>query len=316
MVDVKYSYSISKDFPNSIVSTRNLTKEILESNITISLLCINTSENSCDILFKTNLQIADKIILDSIISKHSGIEILEIENPKTEDGKIFVAPNIFPLGVLTNYSGVADDIENGIYGGGELLLLSSSTTGDTIKYFRYLDWNYLAGGNVMFTGADLGDWCSFLVSAPKTEGTYNPGNGMFVKYPVKEGLNMFVPTAGDGDWDLDLAEKENPNVRFTKVKPVPAMGTGFFDWNENTESVTLNLKGAGGFNLFDEEIPLNEFVSKIPLLGDNTISMINSAIKPIRILPHWKYTVTLHNSSNKYLKLAVFFYKAKQNTLR
>ncbi len=126
---------------------------------------------------------------------HSGIEVLEVENPKTEDGKVFVAPNIFPLGVLTNYSGVSDDIENGIRGGGELLLISSASVGDTSKYFRYLDWNFLAGGNVIYTGADFGDWCSFLISAPKTEGISNPGHGMFNKYPVREGLNKASSTA-------------------------------------------------------------------------------------------------------------------------
>ncbi len=56
MVDIKYSYSISNDFPNSIVSTGNLTKEIQESTITIALSCINTSGDNCDIYFKTNYQ--------------------------------------------------------------------------------------------------------------------------------------------------------------------------------------------------------------------------------------------------------------------
>jgi hypothetical protein len=316
MVDVKYAYNINDDFPNSIVSTSSLTREIQDSEIKVSLLQINTASGICDVWFKSSLSLVEKSILDRLVAIHSGIEVSEVENPKADDGKIFVAPNIFPLGVLTNFCGVADDIENGISGGGDLLLLSSSSAGETVKYFRYIEWSYLAGGNVLFTGADFGDWVSFMVYCPPTDGVSNPGKGMFMKYPVKAGINMFIPTAGDGDWDLDLTEKENQNVRFMKVKPVPAMGTGFFDWDENTEAVTLNANGAGAFNLFDAALPLSEFVSKMPLIGDGNVSLTVPAVKPIRILPHWAYKVTLHNSSNKYLKLAAMFYRARQNALR
>ena len=316
MVDVKYSYSINKDFLNKKVATDKLTKEIESANITVSLLYINTAGDVCDIWFKTYLSLVEKSILDGVVAVHNGEPDTEKENPKSDDGKIYVAPNIFPIGVLTNFCGVSDDIENGIAGGGDLLLLASSSAGETNKYFRYIEWTYLAGGHVMFTGADFGDWCSFLVYCPPTDGASNPGNGMYNKYPVKSGVNMYIPANGDGNWDLNLKEKENPNVRFTKVKPVPATGTGFFDWDENTEDVTLNPSGNGGYNLFDVAIPLSEFVSKIPLLGDDSISLIVPAIKPIRILAHWGYKVTLYNSSNKYLKLAALFYRAKQNVLR
>jgi hypothetical protein len=316
MVDVKYSYSVSNDFPNFIVSSSSLTKEIQNSHITISLSCINIEGDVCDIFFKAELSLDEKNILDAIVSSHSGIETSEVENPKTVDGKIYVAPNIFPLGVLTNFCGVADDLENGIVGSGELLNLCSSSIGDTIKYFRYIEWIYLAGGHLMFTGADIGDWCSFLVYVPPTEGVSNQGNGMFNKYPVGSGINMYIPAAGNGDWDLNLTEKENSNVRFTKVKPIPAINTGFFDWDENTEEVFLNANGTGAYNLFDSYIPLSEFFSKVPLLGNDSISLIVPAIKPIRILPHWVFKVTLHNSANKYLKFAALLYRAKQNALR
>jgi hypothetical protein len=310
-MSIKYTYSISQDFLNGKVDSTKLTYEIGESNITIALDYINTSGDDCDIWFKIEISNDEKIILNGIVINHDGEQISEIENPKSEDGKIFVAPNMFPLGVITNFCGVSDDVENGIIGGGDMFIVSSIQQGETEKIFGFVDWSYLAGGHVMFSGATVGDWVSFLTYCPATIGTYVEGYGMFNKYPVGVGVNIFIPAAGDGYWNLDLDEKENANVNFSKVKPVPADGIGFFDWNENTEEITINYNGKGGYHLFDVIMPLNEFVSKVPLLGNHTLPLIVPAVKPIKILPHWKNKITLYNSSNKSLNLTALFYKAK-----
>lgn len=310
-MSVKYTYSISQDFLNGKIDSTKLTYEIGESNITIALDYINTSGDDCDIWFKIAISEDEKTILDGIVANHDGESIVEVDNPKQEDGKIFVAPNIFPLGVITNFCGVSDDVENGIFGGGDLFTVYSTQQGETIKILEFIDWSYLAGGHVVFSGAEIGDWVSLLTYCPATVGTYVDGYGMFNKYPIGDGINIFVPAAGDGYWNLDLNEKENANVNFTKVKPVPANGTGFFDWNCDTEKVTVNYNGKGDYHLFDVTVPLNEFVSKIPLIGDHTFPLIVPAVKPIKILPHWKNKVTLYNSSNKPLSFGALFYRGK-----
>jgi hypothetical protein len=128
-------------------------------------------------------------------------------------------------------------------------------------------------------------------------------------------LSIFAPYPGGG-WNLDLAEKENAHVAFTKVRPVPAPGNaGFFDWNSETGAVTVNAEQKGGYQLIDGDIVINEFVTKVALIGDDHFPLTVPAVRPVRILPHWKFVVTLHNSTLKTLQLAAMLYRGKGNVL-
>jgi len=72
MASVKYSYSISTDFPNQKVATDRLTLEIQESEIVTALDYINTNGDDCDIWFKASLSSGDSNILDDIVDTHNG----------------------------------------------------------------------------------------------------------------------------------------------------------------------------------------------------------------------------------------------------
>lgn len=232
-------------------------------------------------------------------------------SPRGTDGRPFISPNIFPVGYLTQFTGVSDDIDNGIEGGGNLLVLSSSVVEEISLEVQFLRAYYLAGGAASWSGAVAGDWVGFQLVAPATAGTSNPGAGAYDKYAVGTGVHMYIPNATQtGDWDLDLDETLNENVDFTKVVPVPADNAdGFFDWDRDTGVVTLNASQTGRYNLFDFLVSMHAFVKNVPLIGSSSSPFTVPAIKPYLCLPHWHVKITLNNSTAKALSLGAFIYR-------
>jgi hypothetical protein len=286
------------------------------AGITVALERIDTAGDACDVWFKAALSEGEATILDALVAAHSGVPVAPLVEPQDVDGRKYTAPNLFPLGVLTNFCGASDDVAAGTVGT-ELLAFETDAQGDDVTEFQFVQWSYLAGGHLAYAGFVLGDHISLTVYSPATAGTENVGAGDYNKVEVGGGVHVFVPTTpGTGNWDLDLAEKQNANVAFTKVRPVPAPGsTGYFDWDPDTETVTVNTAGTGGYHLFDAAIDLNEFVTKLPLLGTDHFPLIVPAVKPIRVLPHWVFKVTLHNTSAKQIQLVATLYRARANAL-
>lgn len=234
--------------------------------------------------------------------------------PKTTDGKQIVLMNLFPGHVLTNFVGCGDDIANNVRFGGPLFKLTKSSAGATTLAWQYKEWIYLAGGRCYYENAVFGDYVDCRILAPATAGTAASGTGAYNKYQVAAGLNMFVPApAVDGDWDLNLTEKLNANVDFTKVVPVPSSDeTGFFDWDPETEAVTFNAMQTGKYNLFDQQITIANFVRKAPVVGDRDLQMVVPAVKPKRILAHWKTEVSITNAAGGHdLNVCWYMYLAR-----
>lgn len=73
-MDERYRYSIADDFPNSVVNSRVLTEDIVDSTISGTLLHINTKNDNCDIWFGATLVSSDETELDGVVATHSGIE--------------------------------------------------------------------------------------------------------------------------------------------------------------------------------------------------------------------------------------------------
>lgn len=91
MNNAKYTFMFSS-FPNTMVSSDRLTKEIQNSLITIALDHIDTSANSCDVLFKSFLSESEVNILNTIVSSHTGVPL--------PDNTIMPVKLIGPLGEL------------------------------------------------------------------------------------------------------------------------------------------------------------------------------------------------------------------------
>lgn len=91
-MSIKYSFEITTNFINGIVDSTRLTNEIVASTITIALDYIGTADGYCDIWFRSTLTAEDEIILNSIVSTHTGEPITAtpqeviIQQPKNADG--------------------------------------------------------------------------------------------------------------------------------------------------------------------------------------------------------------------------------------
>ena len=240
--------------------------------------------------------------------------------PMTDDNSPYISPNMFPLGSITHFCGIADNVTTGVEKGGDLFTVESAIVEDKEFDFQFVRWSYIAGGHIFYKGSVLGDAVSFETRVPATVGISNPGAGWYHKYEIvpSSGMHIYAPSATQtGDWDLDLTETLNANVGFTKAAPVPSPGyNGYFDYDvDDPDKVTLNTDGKGGYNLFDFAMQLDEFVSKVPLLGDDHFPLTVPAVKPVKLLPQWTFRVTLHNSSEKDLEFAFVLYRAKGNTV-
>ena len=231
--------------------------------------------------------------------------------PSSNDSRPFVAPTMFPVSYMAQFTGVSDDIVNGVVAAGDPITVSSTTVEVALIEVQFISKYRLAGGEAVWKGATIGDWVSFSLAAPGTTGTSNSGAGVYDKYALGAGMNMYIPNATQtGDWDIDLDEKFNSNVDFTKAVPVPALSLdGFFDWDMDTGVLTLNASKEGRYNLFDFELPLRTFVQKVPLIGESSQMFTVPAIKPYMCLPHWHVHLTVNNSSEKTLDFGAFLYR-------
>jgi len=82
----KYIYSIEKDFPNSKVDTEALVYEIRESSITIALDYVFISnEIECHIFMKAELVEDEHLILNQIVSQHTGEPLPGVQQSNTVD---------------------------------------------------------------------------------------------------------------------------------------------------------------------------------------------------------------------------------------
>jgi hypothetical protein len=222
--------------------------------------------------------------------------------PKTHDGKLQVSPDIFPGGVALYVAGVGDN--TGV-GDGQIFNASSEEAGDVNVEFGFKDWVYAAGGGITCEGGQIGDYVDLKIYCPANvveESVDNTGNCN--KVSLGGGLNLIVPAAGNGAFDIDLAE----------ASPVPAEGNdGYWDWSEpDTGRGTITaLPGVGKYNIIEQQIPLSSFVRKFPLIADGLIDITIPALKPKKVLPHWKWVFTLHNSGHTGLKVGWYLMTAR-----
>jgi hypothetical protein len=224
--------------------------------------------------------------------------------PKTPDGKLQVSPDIFPGGVSLYVVGAGDS--GGTVGSGNAFQSTSESGGDTVVEFGFRDWVYMAGGGLMCSGALLGDYICYDLYAPANPAVAAPSNdGNCNKVDLGGGFNMIVPAAGDGAFNID----------FSAAVPVPAENNdGYWDWSEPDSglgAVSPSMPAHGKYNIFEPQLPLGTFVKKLPLLGTQTVDITIPALKPKKVLPHWKHKITITNSGHTGLKVAWYLMTAR-----
>jgi hypothetical protein len=167
-----------------------------------------------------------------------------------------VADNRLPPGYTVYPTGIADALQASGYRAGTALKFDAN---NKVRRFQMLNHWYGIGGRAIWEGADLDDYLNGFLKAPATSHGVNTA-GDFNKYAVGGGINMFTPAApGAGAWSLSLTEKHT-GTQVLKCVPVPSStGTGFFDYDSQTNVIAVNATQTGGYNLFDTELTLHCF---------------------------------------------------------
>jgi len=302
-----YTYSIQSDFPNHAVSSDRLTSEISDSAIVTALDHIDTSGDSCHVVFKAELSSGDEQTLDGLVAAHSGEALpssgmlVSLAGPKQVDGSPYFSPCMFPSGVYLYITGAGDGTERG---NGQAFQLSSETEENKVVEFGFLDWVLVAGGGVLVKGAQLGDHATMEVYCPATPVVPNGGNTGNCN--VVNGI--IVPAAGNGSYDVNLAQA---NPVLTPLK------NGYWEWDfplTGKGTVTLGAPGQAGAHLIAADYPLTKFINKTPL-RDGHMDFTISAIEPKILLPHWKGKVTVHNAGHTGLEVAWYLTTARVQTI-
>lgn len=230
--------------------------------------------------------------------------------PRTSDGKPIYLPNIFPGGVNLYYAGCGDHPTNG-RGEGDTFVISSEAAGDINFEWQFNDWVYIAGGGIGYMNAEHGDHMSIMLFAPATPVTPASGDG---NCNVVSGV--IIPAAGNGAYNADLSQ----------AVPIPSFdedngGTpaGFWDWDDplvGRGSVTPSATPGGAkWHLIAAPVNLVRFAAKFPLVRSGNVSMTMPAIKPKKVLPQWKFKVTLHNAGHTDLRASWYLVLARVKTL-
>ncbi len=237
-----------------------------------------------------------------------------ISGPRTNDGKPIFLPNLFPGNVILYICGVGDDTTT--LGAGDDFKLQATANQTITQDFHFRDWVYLAGGGIFYEAANA-DKISVKLWTPASTVTASSGGntGNCNLVALGGGKNLIVPAAGNGTHNLVSAVPVPSYDEENGETPV-----GYWDWSEPDTGVgTMTANpGAGKWNLVDYSIDLAYFVRGLQLVGngaDGSFDITVPAIKPKKILPQWKFTVTLDAGSSLHtVKISWYLVTARRKT--
>ncbi len=210
------------------------------------------------------------------------------------DGKQVVILNPCTEGWATWFSGAGDDIQNGTRGDGQKILISFSGTGsEGNPEIVYVDMQFIEpvevhDGELNWKPVDnfsANDRFSFSVIMNATPSESAQGNGNANKVSIGSGMNIIVPAAGNGSYNIDLGDGEND---FGTVVPIPNdANTGYWNICRSTGKVSIaSPSGTGTHDLFDFQLE-SFFLKNMPCGSPMGVFAID-AYKVEWIHPNWK----------------------------
>jgi len=177
---------------------------------------------------------------------------------------------------------------------GTPMYVSGDTPGDgTSITFRFREPVQVRGGEAwLLTDFNKDDYASVELFASATPVVANGGGtGNCNLVPVGP-YQLIVPAAGNGAHDIDLnAKVGTSSVHQASLVPASA-GDGFFDYDEDTNEITMNVTQTGGYNLFNSEIILQRFLNHVRIRQEKDSFM---GLEAKTVMPHWSWRVILHH---------------------
>lgn len=319
--------TISTDFSKGLNSSL-LYQEISDSSITRNISAINTSGDTCYIIFNgdTALSTLDNDILNTVISAHDGsitepsidtvtlvhpdgeivtntnpLNITDSVNPKDFLNKLMTHDTPRPTWCNTYITGEGDDPSSPYnkLGGGNNLFWNHKI-GDPNENI-YVQFNNLCTDRIedfiangwIFNKGCLGDQLTCEVVNKVTNITTGQINTNYNLY----GGYMIIPAAGDGTIQVDPADMRLVRCLKSQTTGITPPGYWTGDWNSTTglwENVTPVPDGTGTHNMFSVELVLDRFANHINMLdGQKMFLHIQDAAQFSREL-----MLKFHNDTN------------------
>lgn len=233
---------------------------------------------------------------DEAIARLVGIGVVSAIS--TREGRPIVQPVTLGENQWHYWHSVGDTA--GALRAGAHFTLSKDVAGDGVLEWRYRDPVWMAGGDLTFQGALVGDHVSFCVYAPATPVTASEG-GNTGNCNVYYGV--IVPAPGNGAYNVDLAD----------CHPVPTSAEdGYWDYALPADmkftgtTVLSETPGAAKYHLITQRFDLTEFVAHEMLLGSGKSSYTPENINASLCLPEWRFECTLHNDDGGHTIEAVW----------
>lgn len=202
------------------------------------------------------------------------------------------------------YTGAGDDAVNGKIGDGDLLTFdfqpgitelehivefhnSGEDSGDVYVHEAYAAW----------TGAKLGNFFSVCIFAKATD-LQTIVNKDLILHPFRDGSGNFIKYSPNG-----------PGTGTHGFAGVPVLikqhlSDGDWDYSSAT-GLTPNFEGTGGFKIADVDFKANEFINRIPLLGDSNGYCRFESDDTAWVPPGYYMRVSVHNVSNTSWQMAL-----------
>lgn len=222
--------------------------------------------------------------------------------PKTEDNRDYLYTTARPIGTAGYFTGEGDDISSYNKIGGGTLIELNHTVGEPLTNSLYIDFNvidnttYIHEGYLTFNCNSVR--LSFLIVPRLT--TFVPASNTYFNLVNNY---LIVPAAGNGNIQLT----EAPNLVAVSLdnngKQYPAFWDAEFNYTTGVfENLRPNPTGAGGWNIFGNEIILYRMFQRIKLTGEATLKQMGTNEQG-KILPGFRFKTIIevippdHNAS-------------------
>ena len=308
----KFAYSVASDTLNGAVSAAKLDSEIrAETLIPIELVGVSVTGDSLTIDFQTDLDAGQEAALVSLVAAHDGVPpakltppvasdgtpIVKLDAPSERDKKPVVVVSPATEGWLTWITGAADknppDPGTTGRGLGNSIQLDFSS-GDASNTTKTVDLQFLEPVEVhdgqlswspttSFNFNDKFSLSAYMAATTVTPNAGGTGNCTKIEISPGSGMNVIVPAAGNGDYDIDLAD----------AYPVPdETHSAYWDVDLDTGDVAFSATpGSDSWNLFDFPVTVM-LINKVGM--GNPLGVFDVDIyKTEYIHPSWviKFTV-------------------------
>lgn len=187
------------------------------------------------------------------------------------------------------WTGSGDDVSGGILGGADPSFFQMTTGTLTVSVDVKFDFSkgdfYIHEGHLLWDGAGVGDYFEAFVVAEASQ--------------LQTLVNRDLIVTGDKIYYSPLGPGTGTHGFAAAPSPVPNWdGTGGWDFDKDTETLTPNMTNEGMWDLYTTEHDVARFINKIPMYSNSYGYETLDSDDTFRVFPGYFVRCTAHNVSD------------------